>query len=124
MAVIVPTSEEIIARFPHLDGREELIDAILPEAQLFMDDTWSEGDTKIALMYAVAHLIEAEDLSGAGTGGDVASESIGPISVSYRDTQSSEGIALWSSTLYGKRFLEFARRNRRGPVVIQGEVIC
>ncbi len=123
MAVIVPTTEEIVARFPFLDGREDQIEAILPEAQRGVDESWIEADTKTAIMYLVAHLIEAEDMGGSGSGGEVASESFGPISVSYRE---GGGVALtgYSSTLYGKRYLDLLRKNRGGPVVIEGRPIC
>lgn len=122
MAVIVPTVEEVLARFPSLEASEELVAACLEEAIEQVDDRWREVDTKRAIMYLTAHLAQVELDGGidSGVGSNIASESMGPISVSYRDGASS-GSTDYSRTIYGQRFEELLRANFGGVLVASAE---
>lgn len=129
MAVIVPTVEEIVTRFPAFDGQEELLEACLAEAVTQVDDRWVESDTKIAIMYLTAHLAQTEidrgaDSGGAGAGGIIASESMGPMSVSYATPGASGGMFAgndYATTIYGQRFAEKLRDNFGGVRVADAQ---
>lgn len=124
MAVDAPTVDEVLARFPALEDEEELVTALLPEAIRQVNERWSQDDQKPAILYLVAHMVVTERDAGGGVdgggvaAGDIASESLGPLSVSYRDTTSGANkYGEYGSTIYGKRFLDIKRRNFGGPIV-------
>lgn len=123
MAVIVPTIDEVLARFPDLEGNDELVEACLEEAQESVDDRWREADTKRAIMYLTAHLVQTELDRGAGSGsaGNIASESMGPMSVSYRDGNGSKDGTDYNTTIYGQRFYELLRANFGGVMIADAE---
>jgi hypothetical protein len=119
-----PTLDEFRIRFPEfVDQSDELIEALIVEAQLTVDiNTWYEPDYKPAVMYLTAHLLSMSiDQMGAGGGsvGDIASESFGPISISYVQRQSADGsFSVYSKTGYGQQFETIRRRNIGGPLVV------
>lgn len=119
----LPTVDDMLARFPALEGNDELIEACLQEAIEQIDlARWSETDGRRAIMYLAAHLTQSELDGGADSGasGNIASESMGPISVSYRDASATK-TAGYGSTLYGQRFEELLRANFSGPIIAGGE---
>jgi len=115
--VDVPTIDDFKARFSGFSGvPDPRIQLFIDEASRSVDDSWIAADQKTAILYLAAHLMESDDRAGAGTG-EIASESFGPISLSYvRRDGSSDGD--YSSTQYGSRFAELLANNRSGPVVI------
>jgi len=116
MAVQQPTLEEFTTRFPQFEGQDDQIEAAIAEAVNEISEAWIEADQKTAIMYLVAHMLTEESMAeGSGGGGVVASESFGPISVSYA-SPSEEGDALLNGTLYGRRFL--ALRARSFPAIV------
>jgi len=129
MPFTLPTSDQFFARFPIFeDADADTITAIIAEAANSVDNTWIETDYQPAIMYLAAHLF-ATDNTTAGDEpeiGDlgsnmIASESFGGMSVSYRQGGSSSAIAssdMFGTTVYGRRFLQMAIRNKPGVVAI------
>lgn len=115
MAYVPPTAEDFVARFPEFDGQDDVIALVLPEAERSADGTWNDTDRKNAVMYFAAHLISMGESIGAG-GAAIASESLGPISVSY--SKGSQNSSVLMSTSYGVQYRDLLKRNRGGPVVI------
>lgn len=113
--VATPTVDQFLARFPQFEGSsEETIQALLNEAVNYVDDRWTEADQQPAILYLVAHMLQVEEEQIAG--GAIASESFGPISVSYaRNTETN----VMKSTVYGQRFLQMAKRNFPGPIFVR-----
>lgn len=112
MAYTDPTVDEFIERFPEFAGQEDAAAFALIEAKLNVDTSWREADYGIAIMLLMAHLMSAGE--SASSGREIASESIGPLSVSYFKSDST-----WlASTGYGSRWLRILRANRSGPLVV------
>lgn len=106
--VDVPTTDDIITRFPSLEGKEDLIDAILPEASAKVTDSWRVQDQKIAIMYLVAHMVTVE---GDADSLPVISESLGPFSTSYAYSTDDNP---YFRTEYGRRWWGYAQANGAG----------
>lgn len=130
MPYTLPTSDQFYTRFPIFEDVDPAtITALILEASNQVDNTWIENDYQPAIMYLAAHLW-ATDNSGEGDDveiGDlgsnvVASESFGGgLSVSYRQGAAGSGIAMsdmYGTTVYGRRFLQMAMRNKPGVVAI------
>jgi hypothetical protein len=115
MAYVAPTADEFLTRFPEFEGQDDAIDNALIEAGRAVDTNWTEGDYKPAIMYYAAHLLTASEIASSGK--EIASESIGPLSVSYfKSGENSDG---WITTSgYGQMYLRLLRLNRGGPRVI------
>lgn len=121
MAVTVtrPTVKSIKTRFPEFaDTDDSVVEFAIEEAMLEIGTNWTTA-YNIAVVYLTAHFIaSAVAQSEAGSGGDIASESFGRISISYAQgsvaTQSDK-----STSSYGERYMELLNRNFGGPVVIQ-----
>lgn len=129
MAYTAPTAADFKARFPVFAGLSDaFVDLLLGEAKLAVDDTWlSQGDYTTGVLYLAAHLAatdksQATDEGDAGgSGGDIASESWGPMSVSYTKDASSTGdntASQYSTTEYGRRFLSLLRKNKPAIVAV------
>lgn len=121
MALNAPTLDEFYERFPVFDdGRDEIVEALLIEAQRFVQDTWQTDDQKTALLYLTAHLLVTESSGAATQPGAVSSESFGPMSRSYAVPSNA---SRWALSEYGRRFADIAKRNTGGAgVVIVGGV--
>jgi hypothetical protein len=114
-------------KFPEFEDIEDgTIEFAIEEAALMVQSNWTSG-YNIAIMYAAAHLVSAgqaasEAMSGEATG-DIASESIGRISIKYNKpstavTNSDATPDDFTSSSYGRRFIELRDRNFGGPVVV------
>lgn len=117
MAVTV-TVDDVIERIPALDGQDDQIELILPEALRCVGEDWDEDDAKLAVIYMTAHLLQAEEGASDGTGQAISSESFGPMSVSYATP--SEQTSDYKSSEWGRRYLRLLRRNVAGVVVARG----
>lgn len=122
------TADDFFTRFPQFaDADEDLITTLITEASRQVDSTnWAADDINTALLYLTAHLYVLDQqaaeggTSAEGTAGEVASESFGPMAVSYANpggVQSGQ-IAEIMTTSYGRRFAEIRKRNVLGPVVV------
>jgi hypothetical protein len=109
-----PTPDQFVTRFPEFDGQDDAITAALAEANRAVDDSWTEGDYQNAYMYFAAHLLALAENTGSG-GAAISSESLGPISVSYKTSSSASALA---STSYGAQYARLLRLNQGGPLVI------
>lgn len=114
MAYVKPTITDFNNTFPELLG-------IVPNAQLTIaidqaarsvDETWVEADFANAILFLTAHNLVAAKESTAG--GDISSESFGPISVSYSKVAGDP----LAATSYGARYLELLNLNHGAPVLI------
>lgn len=123
----IPTTDEFFTRFPIFeDADEDTIAAFIQEASGHVDTGWRDVDYKPAIMYLAAHLY-ATDNSEAGSEveigpsqGAVASESFGPMSVSYASNNSGSlsSSEEFGTTSYGRRFLALLRLNQPPVVVV------
>lgn len=112
MALNAPDIDEFYERFPLFDdGRDEIVEALLLEAQRFVQDTWNVDDQKVALLYLTAHLLVTESKGAATQPGAVSSESFGPMSRSYAVNQKA---SRWELSEYGRRYADIAKRNTGG----------
>lgn len=129
MPYTLPTAEEFTTRFPiFADKDETLITIIIAEASSSVDTEWEEADYQPAIMYLAAHLLATDNSEegsaveiGNGSSGAIASESFGPLSVSYASGGAADDAASksqWGSTSYGRRYYNLLRRNKTGIVVV------
>ncbi|MDE2848220.1 MAG: DUF4054 domain-containing protein [Gemmatimonadota bacterium] len=104
-----PTRAEFREQFPSVDSAalsDDDLDRLIAEAVQI------HSVRKLATLYLVAHLYELERQASGGTvtKGEVKSEGVGPIRVSYV-TQAQDGQeSFFTSTRYGQRFLALERR--------------
>lgn len=131
MAYAPPTPHDFKARFPEFsDTPDAQIQALLDEAGLMVDESWlSQANYTAGMLYLTAHLLTeqqdagaGEEGGGGGVVGDVASESFGPLSVSYNrggsSTATSDFASTYNTTFYGRRFLALLRVNKPAIVAI------
>lgn len=108
MAYVPPTAEDFKTRFPEFESVEDdTITALLADAAKQVDSTWREDDRAIAEMLMVAHSISSQETASSG-GREIASESIGPLSVSYF---SGASLAWIQGTGYGRAWYALALKN-------------
>lgn len=109
MAYTVPTVQDFKDRFPEIAATDPQIQAVLNEGAGAVDTSYIEAEYAPAILYYAAHLLILGQDIGSGAG--IASESFGPISMSYE-----RGGASWlSSSSYGQQFALIRLRNRGGP---------
>jgi hypothetical protein len=122
MSYDVPTVAQFQARFPEIDAEETAIQIAIDDAADIVDTTWREKDFQKAILFLAAHYVTTGTAEAAGEIGDaqnIASESFGPISVSYQKTESGDSSNdTLGTTGYGRRYLELRRWNFTGPVVV------
>lgn len=96
-------------RFPEFDPA--VVDQLFPplEAtwQCYYGGSIDVPCEKEAILQMLAHLMVMEIGASDGNSSavkDVASKSVGSVSVSYGNMQPSDGHAFWATTRYGQRF--------------------
>jgi len=123
----IPTATSMKLKFPEFaDVSDTTIEFAIEEAAMAFpeENCWTSGGD-FALMYYAAHIIAsgqvaANSFSG-GSGGEIASESIGRLSISYKTNTASNSEATFdnlASSSYGRRYIEMRGMNFGGPVVI------
>lgn len=126
MAYVAPTPEEFLASYPEFEDFEpqQIIDA-LARGGRNVDDSWFEEDYAPAIMLYAAHLLQfrqnALDTGNGTAAGAIASESLGPISVSYEKSGGDSGVfdpTFLGATAYGIEYSILLRQNRGGPRVV------
>lgn len=124
MSYDAPTPEEFLASFPEFNDAEptRLTDA-LTEAGRNVDTTWFEDDYQPAYKLYAAHVLAlgnlAADTGGEPSSGQIASESLGPISVSYtKGTAPVFDANGLGATSYGQRYSRLLMLNRGGPRIV------
>lgn len=118
-----PTVDDFKTRFPEIDAEDDQIQIAIDDAADMVDETWLEKDFQKAILFLAAHYVTINAPEEAGAIGDeqsIASESFGPISVSYQKTEagaSSPGTT-FGTTGYGRRYLELLKLNFPGILVV------
>lgn len=117
-----PTAAQLKARHPAFSElADPYIDAVIADANRFVDETWCEPDYQPAIMFLAAHMLVCEGALGGDvdTPGPVVSDKLGDAAVTYANAvDSSKSVSDYSSTAYGRRYLELLRVNQRGPVTV------
>jgi len=121
----VPTALSMKLKFPEfINTSDTAIEFALEEAAITVTDSWTVNGS-IAIMYYAAHLIASGQAAAnsfeGGSGGEIASESIGRLSISYKTNTASNASATFddfASSSYGRRYIELRSLNFGGPVVI------
>lgn len=125
MTVIVPTATSMKLKFPEFaDTNDVTLEFAIEEASMTVTDAW-DVQGSLALMYFAAHLVAAGKVAAlaldGGSGGAIASESIGRMSISYKTSTSSNSDATaddMSTSTYGRRYIELRALNFGGPIII------
>lgn len=119
MAYVLPDPADIRERFPAITvakATDAVLEALILEAQSYVDESWFERDYQPAIMYLVAHWATTGGAASAGMG-VIQSESFGPMSRTF--AQGAGGVVSeYSSTDYGRHYESLLRRNRGGPLVV------
>jgi hypothetical protein len=111
MSYTDPTLDTFVTAFPEFEDVEsDVFDPVLAAAKQTVDVSWSEGDYTRALMLVIAHI-----LATSGSSGDAAisSESLGPLSMSYKSAVADGG-----TTSYSNEFAIILRRNKPAIAVV------
>lgn len=123
ITVTIPTAASIKMRFPEFtDVADPVVEFAIEEARLEVGTNWTVG-YNLAIVYLVAHYVAssvaASAAGGTGDDGDIASESIGRLSISYAKSPNADAVSDdKTSTSYGRRYVELLGRNFGGPVII------
>jgi len=123
VTVTVPTATSIKLRFPEFrDVDDSVVEFAIEEARLGVSSGWSVG-YNVALAYLAAHYVAsavaASESGGTGSDGAIASESIGRMSISYRQGVNANAAQDdLTSTSYGRKYQELVDRNFGGPVIV------
>jgi hypothetical protein len=116
MAYTDPTASTLKTDFPEFSSYDDaVLDRAIAVAKRMVDQSWTEGDYTRAIELYACHLIANGDLAAStgGVGGAIASESLGPISVSYQSGKQDAGP--FAGTVYGSEFALLLKLNRGGP---------
>jgi hypothetical protein len=117
MAYTDPDATAVKTDFPEFTSYDDpIITRAIAVAKRMVDQSWTEGDYTRAIELYACHLLVNGDLAVAtrGVGGAIASESLGPISVSYQANAQQADASGLNLTVYGKEFALLLRLNRGG----------
>lgn len=120
MAYVDPTPADLKARFPgFVTTPDAAVQGALDEAAGRVDTSWLEADYRIARMLYAAHVLT---MDGLGSSTETQLMGFRRIKVSSLELEREPGpsatAAALTSTSYGRRFLELAGLNFRGPVLV------
>lgn len=122
MPYTAPTNAEFIAAYPEFsDTDDTLVTNALARGGRNVDTTWFEDDYQTGLMLYAAHLLTVSEVAAdtGGQGGNIVSESLGPINVSYdRSAAVSSDPSGLGTTSYGQQYYNLLKMNRGGPRVV------
>jgi hypothetical protein len=117
MAFTDPDAAALKVDFPEFTSYDDAqVDRAIAVAKRMVDQSWTEGDYTRAIELYACHILTNGDLATAtsGVGGAIASESLGPISVSYQSSTQQADANGFNATVYGKEFAFLLRLNRGG----------
>ena len=120
VTVTIPTATSMKLRFSEFaDVDDAVIEFAIEEARLGVGDNWTKG-YNVAIVYLAAHYVAAAvATSSGGGGGEIASESIGRMSISYKTSGNANAVEDDTSTSsYGRRYEELRDMNFGGPVIV------
>lgn len=125
MAYTVPTSDDLILRYPAFAAvDEDVIDYWITDAQRIVTTSWTEEDYSPAILSLAAYNLA---LNGYGTAGgavgDLAAMGVksfksASMEVSFDDSVAAKAKGGYSSNRYGVEFQAMLRRNRGGARLI------
>lgn len=115
-----PTAKAMRLKFPEMASQTDAsFEFAIEEAKRIVDATWTPGDVQLGIMYYGAHIIAVAVMTeGSGTFQVEQSERIGDLSVTYASIGIPRDPGELETTIYGRRFLDLARRNFGGGLVI------
>jgi hypothetical protein len=116
MTAIVPTATSIKLKFPEFSGLADgTVEFAIEEALMYVTDAsgWvTETDQTMASMYLTAHhLMVTLSRAQSGTGQRIKSETMGGMSITYDTDATTPESGDYTTTPYGKRFLELVQQN-------------
>lgn len=123
MTIAVPTATSMKLKFPEFaDLDDAVLEFAIEEARdsVADEDAWTIQANK-ALLYLSAHYVSAGRAAAAGDTGEIASESIGRLSITYKNSASANSGAVaddLTTSSYGRRYDEIRKLNFGGPVII------
>lgn len=120
MAYEAPTAADLKARYPAFAAvADATLEALIADANRFVDSSWIEDDYAPAIMALAAHMGVMEGVLGAGSGvsaGGVVltSEKLGDASQSYAVGASATNDSGndYNATAYGRTFARLLRVNQ------------
>lgn len=127
MPYTIPTAAEFKARHGKFTAvADALVTAMLTDASRSVTTSWIEADYQDGIMYLAAHLMVEEGAlnaasSPSSTTGPVQEIKAGDVTVKFDQTGSRYDGELgktYGSTVYGRRYLELARRNGASAAVM------
>lgn len=117
MPYTLPTALQVKARFPELEDISDLtLEDIIDEASGSVSTAWCEPDYQRGIMYLTAHLAVDQGFTGRPTeaSGPITSSKLGDASDTYGQMQNVDSAGAYSSTAYGRRFMQLRRANTQG----------
>lgn len=123
-----PSAADLKARYPAFDAvADATVETWIANALLFVDEGWAEADYQPAILAHAAHNMTLLGLgSTTGTGAipaGVTRFKSGAVDVTVSDTLASiQARGGYASSVYGREFQAFLRRNFGGPLVVAAGV--
>lgn len=118
MAYVSPALEDFLERYPEFTDTsmdEARFEGLLMQAEVEVNDSWIEGDRLPAVLALIAHLATSESFSGISGGrvsGPIVSETVGPLSIDYKSTTTTQGkLGDFTQTAYGVLYDQLRRRS-------------
>jgi len=114
MPYTIPTAAELKDRYPAFDAvSDTLIDAVIVDAARNVDESWIEADYQPAIMALAAHMLVDEGATGRNVevAGAITSSKLGDAQDSYSGLTSSQSAGEFSSTSYGRKFMQLRALN-------------
>lgn len=109
-----PSASDLTTRHPAFSSLDsDYIDAVIAEAERFVDSTWFEDDYQPAVMHLAAHMLIAEGALEGSVKGVLTSESIGDASASYDNSDKADA-SDYRTTSYGRAYMRLLRVNKGG----------
>ncbi len=127
-----PTPAEFKARYPRFNAvADATIQFVLDDAPV--DETWTNGDFKKAIMLYGAHALTIEGLGTgadaqiiAGAGAGVSKYKAGDTEITFAGVASGSGSVAagttYALTTFGASFAELMLINCGGPIALGGEI--
>jgi hypothetical protein len=117
MPYTLPAVTQFKDRFPSLESvGDSVISVLIDEAARNVSTEWCEADYQNGIMFLAAHYAIDEGSTGRSVeaSGAVTSSKLGDASESYAGPQNADSNGIYSSTVYGRRFMQLRRANTQG----------
>lgn len=121
MPYVVPTVAELQTRYPVFLGVDDaVISAVIVDAARNVDATWLEADYQPAIMALAAHMLVEEGATGRDVefAGAITSSKLGDAQDSYSGLTAAQAAGEFSSTAYGRKFMQLRALNCQGVVLL------